>query len=42
MPVNFITDVMFAWAYEKTGSVIPAMIIHGVFNTIAVLLTVAG
>lgn len=42
MPVNFITGVMFAWAYEKTGSVIPAMIIHGVFNTIAVLLTVTG
>ncbi|WP_274309950.1 CPBP family intramembrane glutamic endopeptidase [Solibacillus daqui] len=42
MPVNFITGVMFAWAYEKTGSVIPAMIIHGVFNTIAVLLTVSG
>lgn len=42
MPVNFINGVVFAWVYEKTGSVIPGMIIHGVFNTIAVLLTVTG
>lgn len=42
MPVNFITGVVFAWTYEKTGSVIPGIIIHGVFNTIAVLLTVIG
>jgi len=42
MPVNFINGVVFAWVYEKTGSVIPAIIIHGVFNTIAVLLTVTG
>jgi hypothetical protein len=39
MPVNFISGVIFAWTYERTGSVIPAMIIHGVFNTIAVILT---
>lgn len=42
MPVNFINGVMFAWVYEKTGSVIPAIIIHGLVNTIAVLLTVTG
>ncbi|WP_374717417.1 lysostaphin resistance A-like protein [Neobacillus sp.] len=42
MPVNFINGVVFAWAYEKTGSSIPGMIVHGVFNTIAVLLTVTG
>ncbi|WP_369802655.1 lysostaphin resistance A-like protein [Psychrobacillus sp. OK032] len=42
MPVNFINGVVFAWVYEKTGSVIPGMIVHGVFNTIAVLLTVTG
>ena len=42
MPVNFINGVVFAWIYEKTGSVIPGIIIHGVFNTIAVLLTVTG
>jgi membrane protease YdiL (CAAX protease family) len=42
MPVNFINGVVFAWAYEKTGSAIPGMIVHGVFNTIAVLLTVTG
>ena len=42
MPVNFINGVVFAWVYEKTGSAIPGMIVHGVFNTIAVLLTVTG
>ncbi len=42
MPVNFINGIVFAWTYEKTGSVIPGIIIHGVFNTIAVLLTVTG
>lgn len=42
MPVNFINGVVFAWVYEKTGSVIPGMIIHGVTNTIAVILTVSG
>ncbi|MCM3708016.1 MULTISPECIES: CPBP family intramembrane glutamic endopeptidase [Cytobacillus] len=42
MPVNFINGVVFAWVYEKTGSVIPGMIVHGVFNTIAVLITVTG
>ncbi|WP_018759969.1 CPBP family intramembrane glutamic endopeptidase [Paenibacillus terrigena] len=40
MPVNFISGVVFAWTYERTGSVVPGMIVHGVFNTIAVLLTV--
>lgn len=39
MPVNFISGVVLAWTYERTGSVLPAMIVHGVFNTIAVLLT---
>lgn len=42
MPVNFINGVVFAWVYEKTGSIIPAMIIHGGLNTIAVLLTIMG
>lgn len=39
MPVNFIGGVVFAWTYERTGSVVPGMIVHGVVNTIAVLLT---
>lgn len=42
MPVNFISGIVFAWSYERTGSVIPGIIIHGVFNTIAVLLTAFG
>lgn len=39
LPVNFVSGLIFAWAYEKTGSVIPSMIIHGTFNGIAILLT---
>lgn len=42
MPVNFISGVVFAWTYERTGSIIPAIIIHAVFNTIAVILTAFG
>ncbi|RHW43616.1 CPBP family intramembrane metalloprotease [Neobacillus notoginsengisoli] len=38
LPVNFISGIIFAWTYEKTGSVLPAMIIHGTFNGIAVIL----
>lgn len=39
MPVNFLSGIVFAWTYERSGSVLPAMIIHGTFNTVAVLLT---
>ncbi|OHR63447.1 CAAX protease [Bacillus sp. HMSC76G11] len=39
LPVNFLSGLIFAWTYEKTNSVIPAIIIHGLFNGIAVLLT---
>lgn len=42
MPINFISGAVFAYAYEKTGSVIPGMIVHSGFNTIALLLTVTG
>lgn len=39
LPVNFVSALVFAWVYQKTGSVIPSIIIHGVFNGIAVTLT---
>ena len=39
MPVNFISGIIFAWTYERTGSVWPAILIHGAFNSIAVILT---
>lgn len=39
LPVNFVSGLIFAWVYQKTGSVIPSIIIHGVFNGIAVILT---
>ncbi|WP_254438366.1 CPBP family intramembrane glutamic endopeptidase [Paenibacillus sp. DCT19] len=37
--MNFIRGIVLAWTYERTGSVVPGMIVHGVFNTTAVLLT---
>lgn len=42
MPANFVAGVILAWTYERTGSVIPAMIVHGVVNTASVLLTAMG
>ena len=39
LPVNFVSGLIFAWVYQKTGSVIPGIIIHGLFNGIAVILT---
>ncbi|TYA10669.1 CPBP family intramembrane metalloprotease [Paenibacillus faecis] len=40
MPANFWSGVIFAYAYERTGSIWPSVIIHGVTNGIMVLLTV--
>lgn len=42
LPINFLTGVVFSWTYEKTGSIYPGIIIHGVFNGIAVALTALG
>ncbi|TVX91737.1 CPBP family intramembrane glutamic endopeptidase [Paenibacillus agilis] len=42
MPVNFLCGVITAWAYERTNSIWPAIIIHSVLNAIAVLLTSLG
>lgn len=39
MPVNFVSGLIFAWVFHKTGSVVPSILIHGVFNGIAVILT---
>lgn len=39
LPVNFISGLICSWTYEKSGSIIPAIIIHGTFNGIAVILT---
>lgn len=39
LPINFITGVVFAWTYEKTGSILPAIVIHGLFNGTAIILT---
>ena len=42
MPVNFLSGVIFAWAYERTSSVWPPVIIHGLTNGLMVILTAAG
>ncbi|MFS0788293.1 type II CAAX endopeptidase family protein [Shouchella sp. 1P09AA] len=42
LPVNLISGLIFAWTYEKTGSILPAILIHGTFNGIAVILTALG
>ncbi|MGH1260078.1 MULTISPECIES: lysostaphin resistance A-like protein [Bacillus] len=39
LPVNFLSGVVFAWLYEKTNSILSAMIAHALFNFIAVFLT---
>lgn len=39
LPVTFISGLLFSWTYERTGSVIPGIIIHGTFNAIAIILT---
>jgi uncharacterized protein len=42
MPVNFFSGIMFALAYERTNSIVPAILIHGVTNGVMVLLTSLG
>ena len=42
MPVNFFGGIIFALAYERTNSIWPAVIIHGLSNGIMVLLTITG
>jgi uncharacterized protein len=39
LPVNFLTGLVFAWTYEKTKSIVPAIILHAAFNMIAIVLT---
>ncbi|MCY9517545.1 CPBP family intramembrane glutamic endopeptidase [Paenibacillus apiarius] len=42
LAISFVAGLIFAWTYENTKSVIPGMIVHGLTNTIFVLLTAAG
>ncbi|MGG0664455.1 type II CAAX endopeptidase family protein [Viridibacillus arvi] len=42
MPVNFFSGIIFALAYERTNSIWPSVIIHGLTNGIMVLLTSLG
>ncbi|MCF3944789.1 CPBP family intramembrane glutamic endopeptidase [Oceanobacillus alkalisoli] len=38
MPVNFLAGIIFAYAYERSGSIWPAVLIHGITNGVMVLL----
>ncbi|KHF39241.1 CPBP family intramembrane glutamic endopeptidase [Halalkalibacter okhensis] len=40
LPYTFLSGLVFAWTYEKTQSIYPAMIIHATFNGLALVLTV--
>ncbi|MBD8070729.1 CPBP family intramembrane glutamic endopeptidase [Bacillus sp. PS06] len=42
LPINFVSGLVFAWTYERTGSILPAIIIHAIFNGTAVLLTLSA
>ncbi|KGR86979.1 CPBP family intramembrane glutamic endopeptidase [Lysinibacillus odysseyi] len=42
MPVNFFSGIIFAMAYERTNSIWPSVMIHGITNGIMVLLTSLG
>jgi uncharacterized protein len=42
MPVNFFSGFLFALAYERTGSIWPSVLIHGLTNGVMVLLTSLG
>lgn len=42
MPVNFFSGLIYALAYERTLSIWPAVIIHGLTNGIMVLLASLG
>ena len=42
MPITFFNGIIFALAYERTNSIWPSVMIHGVTNGIMVLLTSFG
>ncbi|MGM0829165.1 MAG: CPBP family intramembrane glutamic endopeptidase [Bacillota bacterium] len=42
MPVNFFSGILFALAYERTNSIWPSVLIHGLTNGIMVLLASLG
>ncbi|RKQ29337.1 CPBP family intramembrane glutamic endopeptidase [Oceanobacillus halophilus] len=42
MPVNFFSAILFALAYERTNSIWPSVLIHGITNGIMVLLVTLG
>lgn len=40
LPTALVSGLFFSWTYEKTGSIIPGIIMHSTFNGIALIVTV--
>lgn len=40
LPALFVLGVILGWLYETTGSLVPAMLVHGLFNAANVAMTV--
>ncbi|SDJ51625.1 CPBP family intramembrane glutamic endopeptidase [Salimicrobium halophilum] len=39
LPLTFVNGLIYSWMYERTGSIVPAMIVHGGVNGIGVLVS---
>ncbi|HIW33556.1 MAG TPA: CPBP family intramembrane metalloprotease [Candidatus Paenibacillus intestinavium] len=40
MPLNFLDGLVLAWIYERTGSIWPAVIVHGLINGLTIVIAV--
>jgi uncharacterized protein len=41
LPGTFLVGLALAWTYERSGSILPCMLLHGCFNAISTLLVFA-
>lgn len=41
LPGTFLVGLALAWTYERSGSILPGMLVHGCFNAISTLLVFA-
>jgi membrane protease YdiL (CAAX protease family) len=41
LPGTFLVGLTLAWAYERSGSILPGILVHGCFNAISTLLVFA-
>lgn|GEM_PF-550247 len=40
MPINFLDGLVLAWIYERTGSIWPAIIVHGLINGLTIIIAI--